>query len=239
MTTFDDHLSFNAMFAALRNGQMPPRSKVSKAVQIAVTANPNAFGWQALFYPRGRSLIFNIPNIDGTFDQHVCNTGLQSQPWCRFKNMNASCFGLFNDNLYFGGSSGAVYQADHGSLDAGAPIQAIVQQAWNKLGTAQRKRLAAARPVVQSNASLTYNFRVGFDYTDPNIPIPVATPQNGTKWDVSPWDTSPWSVEDNVDPRWHIAGGSGTAVGWGIAIASTATTQWLRTDLRFEGGNAL
>ena len=76
---------------ALKLGQLPPRSKVSTAVQNAVRANLTAFGWQALYYPRGRRLIFNIPNPDGTFCQHVQNTALQSQPWCRFVNMNAYC----------------------------------------------------------------------------------------------------------------------------------------------------
>jgi hypothetical protein len=239
VTTFDDHLSFNAMFNALRNGQMPPRSKVSKAVQIAVAANQTAFGWQAIFYPRGRALIFNIPNSDGTFDQHVCNTGLQTQPWCRYKGMNASCWGLFNDRLYFGGPNGTVYQADTGNQDAGAPVQAMAQQAWNKLGTAQRKRLAAVRPVLQAISSVSYNFRVGFDYVDPNIPIPVVSSATGSPWDTSPWDTSAWSTEVNIDPRWRVGGGSGTALGWGISIAARESVQWLRTDLRLEGGNAL
>lgn len=239
VTTFDDHVSFQAMFNAIRNGQLPPRSKVSKAVQLAVQADQDAFGWQALYYPRGRSLIFNIPNPDGTFAQHVCNTGLQTAPWCRYLDMPASCFSLLGDMLYFGGPGGAVYQADTGNLDNGAPITAVAQQAWNKLESANRKRLAAARPVIQSVGGIAYNFKVGVDYQDLNIPIPVVTTGVGSSWDVSPWNTSPWSAEHNVDSRWHVAGGSGTAVGWGIAITSGQDVTWLRTDLRLEGGNAL
>src|SRR6185437_6624641 len=51
---------------------------------------------------------FNIPNPDGTFDQHVMNTGNVNLPWCRFVNMNAICFGLFENNLYFGDALGNV-----------------------------------------------------------------------------------------------------------------------------------
>lgn len=239
ITTYDDHVTLQQMFTALRLGEMAPRSKVSKAVQLAVQANKNAFGWQALYYPRGRSLIFNIPNPDGTFDQHVCNTGLPTQPWCRYTGMNAYCFGLFNDLLYFGAANGTVYQADTGYLDNQGAIQATSQQAWNKLNTATRKRVSAARPVVQSIGGIAYTFKVGFDYVDLNIPIPSVTPGVGSAWDVSPWDTSPWSSEITVDPRWRIGGGSGTAVGFGISVAATQSVSWLRTDLRMEGGNAL
>jgi hypothetical protein len=94
LTTYDDHSPLQQQLVALKLGQLPPRSKASTAVQNAVRANLNAFGWQALYYPRGRRLIFNIPNPDGTFSQHVQNTALQSQPWCRFVNMNAYCWGF-------------------------------------------------------------------------------------------------------------------------------------------------
>jgi hypothetical protein len=218
---------------------MAPRSKVSKAVQDAVQANQNGFGWQALYYPRGRSLIFNIPNPDGTFDQHVCNTGIPGQPWCRYRGLNASCFGLFNDLLYFGGPAGTVWQADYGVRDGAAAVEAIAQQAWNKLGSAQRKRVSAARPVVQSGGQVSFNFGLGFDYGPLDIPIPIATPGLGSPWNVSPWNTSPWSTEVTIDPRWRVGGGTGTAIGFGLTVAAAQAVLWLRTDLRLESGDAL
>lgn len=239
ITTFDDHVTLQQMLTALRVGEMAPRSKVSKAVQEAVKANHNGFGWQALYYPRGRSLIFNIPNPDGTFDQHVCNTGSQEKPWCRYVGMNASCFALFNDLLYFGGANGIVYLADYGNLDVNAPIEADGQQAWNKLGSAQRKRVTAARPIVQSTGAIAYEFAVGFDYVELDIPIPVVTPAFGSPWDTSPWDTSPWSAEVTIDPRWRAGGGTGTAVGFGLRVGAAQVVSWLRTDLRLETGSGL
>lgn len=239
ITTFDDHVTLQQMFTALRLGEMAPRSKVSKAVQEAVQANQNGFGWQALYYPRGRSLIFNIPNPDGTFDQHVCNTGSQGQPWCRYVNQNASCFALFNDMLYFGGAVGTVFLADFGTLDVNAPVEAVGQQAWNKLGSSQRKRVSAARPIIQSSGGISFEFALGFDYNALDIQIPVSTPAVGSPWNTSPWNTSPWSSEITVDPRWRVGGGTGTAVGIGLTVASAQTVQWLRTDLRLETGDAL
>ncbi len=237
-TTFDDHVPLHNQLVALQSGTLPPRSKVSGAVAKAVAAGAGLFGWQALFYPKGRRLIYNIPNPNGSFDQHVCNTALPNAPWCRFTGMNAHCWGLFDNDLYFGGAAGKIYQADTGGLDNLGAIQTVAQQAWNKLDSPQRKRVAAVRPVLQTRGSLAYEFAVGFDYQPLSIPVPVVTTATGSFWNTSYWNVAPWSTEDSVNVQWRIAGGSGTSVGWGIALASTAGATWFRTDLRLEGGNA-
>lgn len=247
VTTFDDHVALSAEMEALTEGRLPPRSKVSTAVQAAVTANASGFGWQALYYTKGRRLIFNVPNPDGTFSQHVQNTAVSYvddvtgrivSPWCRF-NMPANCWGLFNDNIYFGGANGIVYRADTGSLDNLGVISGRAQQAWNTFKSPNRKRMTDARPIVQSFGNLTYTFSVGFDYGNINISDVVSTSATGSPWDVSPWDTSPWSPEFQVSTQWRSSGGDGVAVGWAIDVSSVNAVTWLRTDLRGEIGKAL
>lgn len=239
LTTNDDHVPLQQELVALKLGQLAPRSKVSNAVQAAVSANASAFGWQALYYPRGRRLIFNVPNPDGTFDQHVCNTGGNDQPWCRFRNMNAFCWGLYKDALYFGAAGGIVYAADTGNLDVLGAITASGQQAWNTFENAVRKRVSAARPIIQSVGSVGLSFSLGFDYGDLNISNAVAISAQGSPWDTSPWDTSPWSAESAVTTAWRISGGTGVAVGIGLNVAAVNSVKWLRTDLRGELGSAL
>ena len=224
---------------ALKLGQLPPRSKVSNAVQMAVQANAAAFGWQALYYPRGRRLIFNIPNPDGTFDQHVCNTGQPELPWCRFVNMNGFCFGLFEDGLYFGAQGGIVYQADTGTLDGLGSVNGLGQQAWNTFNDPRRKQVTAARPLIEFVGSTGIDFVIGFDYGDLSTRTPIVVGSSGSPWDTSPWDTSPWSPESTVSDVWHLSAGSGTAISVGITIAANESVSWLRTDLKFKPGAAL
>jgi hypothetical protein len=248
LTTFDDHVPLQQQLVALKDGALPPRSKISTAVQTAVQLNPNGFGWQALYYPKGRQLIFNIPNPDGTFDQHVQNTGLSYQdpktgmtasPWCRFLNWNGYCFALFGNNLYFGGDSGMVYQADTGSLDDLGAISAVGQQAWNMFQNPLEKRLTAARPLLESTTGLSFSFGIGFDYGDLDIETEGATTGTGSPWNTSPWNTSPWSPESTVSILWHASGGTGVAISVGIALDTTQGATWLRSDLRFEEGTYL
>jgi hypothetical protein len=229
VTTFDDHIPLSAELQALTQGRLAPRGKISTAVQAAVAANASAFGWQALYYTKGRRLIFNIPNPDGTFSQHVQNMAVSypdpmaervTSPWCRFVNMNAQTWGLFKDNLFFGGANGTVYQADTGSLDLLGPIHGTAQQAWNTFEQPYRKRLTDVRPIIQSFGQLNYSFSVGFDYASLNITDQVATSAVGSPWDTSPWDTSLWSSEFSVSTLWRGAGGDGVAAGWSISASA-------------------
>lgn len=249
LTTYDDHVPLQQQLVALKNGALPPRSKVSTAVQAAVQANLSAFGWQALYYPRGRRLIFNIPNTDGSFSQHVQNTGMSYQdnftgettsPWCRFQNMNAFCWGLYKDSLYFGAQGGTIWQADTGTLDNTSAISANGQQSWNMFKNPARKRVTAARPVMNvATGGLTYSFGLAYDYGQVQITTDAAIVGGGSPWDVSPWDVSPWSPEDLVSTAWYAVGGSGVSISPTVAISSTNGGTWLRSDFRFEEGTYL
>lgn len=248
LTTYDDHVPLSQQLVALREGRLPPRSKVSGAVRAAVMANGAAFGWQALYYPAGRRLIFNVPNPDGSFSQHIQNTGityidpntnLPCSPWCRFQNMNGSCFGLFKNKLYFGAAGGVVYQADIGTLDVLGTVNANGQQSWNIFQNPERKRITAARPLVQSQGQTSYSFKLGYDYGNINIPITGATPGGGSPWNTSPWNTSAWSPEQQVSTLWHAAGGTGVAISAALSIAATNGATWLRTDFKNEIGSTL
>ena len=248
VTTYDDHVGLSAELEALKEGRQAPRSKISPAVQQAVASNSTGFGWQSLYYTKGRRLIINIPNANGTFYQHVMNvaisytdplTGRVINPWCRFTNMNAQCFGLYNDNLYFGGTDGIVYQADTGTLDNLGAVTGVAQQAWNTFEIPNRKRISAVRPIIQSYGNVSYSFSIGFDYGTLNISDQISASATGSPWDTSPWDTSPWSPDFSVSTLWRTGGGDGVAAGWAITLSATNSVAWLRTDFRGEMGNAL
>lgn len=243
LTILDDHTSLSTIISALDQGLPPPKSKITGAVQAEFASGGTLFGWQAILYPKGHAIIFNIPHTDGTFVQHVFSTAVQA--WARWVGLNASCWSLYKDNLYYGGAGGIVYQADTGNSDTGSvAIQASGQQAWTQLGPAlwnnfnqaYRKRIAAVRPIVQATGSINYSFGIGFDYQSVNVIEAVSSPTTGSLWNVSPWNTTMWSSDSQVDTRWRIAGGSGQSISFGFNVAALQTITWLRTDLRVESG---
>lgn len=238
LTTFDDYVPLQQQLVALKVGQIPPRSKISGAVQKAVASSQGPYGWQSIYYPRGRRLIFNVPNPNGTFDQHIYN--VQQDAYCRFTGNNGSCWSVFNSNLYYGGANGIVYQADIDNTDSGTAITFDGQPAWNDFGSPQRKRLSAVRPNLGTLGIAPYRFGTAFDYEEVQLISSSQTiPTPGSPWDISPWDISPWSPEAGVYARWTMAGGTGVAMGFRLRGAAQVDLQWLRTDIRYETGKDL
>lgn len=231
MTTRD----YVSLKDVLINGQLGTASKVSGAVvSAAESVAPLTFGWQALMYRRGGMAIFNVPNTDGTFDQHVQN--LVTKAWCRFTDIPARCWGVFAEDLYFGSTDGTVYKADTGNTDGSDAIQGDGRQAWNSFGSAIRKRLTAVRPVVSSQGGISYEIGVGFDFRDANVSAASSTPQAGAVWDVALWDITPWSADSVTEINWRVASGSGQNLSPGLRVAGKQEISWLRTDFRIEVG---
>jgi hypothetical protein len=209
-----------------------PTSKVSGAHRSAALAGRDFFGWQALVYPKGAKVIFNVPVSATTFVQHVLNT--QTGAWCRWTGIPAFTWGLFNDNLFFGAADGTVNQADIGTTDNGQAIIADGQPAWNRFRSNQRKRVAAVRPLIQAEGSLEYALQVGYDYQPAPVAISGTISATGTPWG-SPWG-SPWSPAPRINIAWRAGRGSGVALSPRLYLASKQAVSWFRTDLRVETG---
>jgi hypothetical protein len=261
VTTLTDHTSLNSWFGAIRSGTPPALSKVSGAVLAATTANASAFGWQAIMYPGGGRMIFNIPNVDGSFAQHVINTATGA--WCRYLDISASCWCVYNNLLFFGSSDGTVYQAETGSADTGRlvfttesawdtspwditpwgpesianmPINADGQQAWSQLNSPYRKRIPAFRSIIQSEGTISYQAGIGYDYKPISLGTATSTEPTTAAWDVSPWDITPWGPGTIVDTNWRVAGGTGESVAMRVKVAALQQISWVRTDFRAETG---
>jgi hypothetical protein len=239
IATTSDHQQLSKMLIAAKLGETVPRSKIAGAATAAYMAGGSLFGWQAIYYPAGSRLIFNIPNPDGTFVQHIYNTSIQA--WCRFRDMQASCWAVFNDALYYGTAGGLVNKADTGFLDKETAIASRSQQAWQSFNSPLLKRLTASRIVVRTtNQGASYCFEVAFDYRNPGFFAPISTPIGASIWGVSTWGEFIWAASSLFsDMRWHMEGGEGSTLSWGIKANTKAETLWIRTDLMLEPGNML
>lgn len=236
--TANDHQQLSKLFIALKLGETPPRTKIAGAAALAYQLGSSLPGWQALYYPAGTRMLFNIPNPDGSFSQHVFNTSTQA--WSRFRGNNAYTFGIFGTRLYYGAANGNVVQADTGSSDNGAPILSQSQQAWQLFETPLKKRIALVRPVVQSQGVADFNFGLGFDYQAAGIQVPDSTigAAGALIWGASTWGApSVWGGSGTTDPRWRIAGGEGAAIGLSLTANTIVSATWIRTDFMIEPGS--
>lgn len=149
------------------------------------------FGWQGQIYPLGSYVLFNIPFSSTQSNQLVMNT--ETGSWCLFTGMNASCWSLYNDQIYFGGS-GVVYKADSGLQDDGGIITFDYQGAFNNFGQKSRKKhFQMIRSLLLTNGSPTILQSMNVDFSDvePTGTLSPTAPPAST-WDSGLWDSAMW-----------------------------------------------
>lgn len=197
-------------------------------------------GWQAVVYPRGHMALFNVPISATESWQYAMNT--QTGAWCRFKGMNARCWGLFGEDIYFGGASG-VWQADDGDDDDGADIAADMACAWaHPGGRGQRKRFTLIRPVIEANGPLTIAVRVNVDYKPelPSLDDAFTTDEEqGSLWGSMIWGTGYWGGP-TIRGDWYATYGDGYAASVRLRTLTNGLTVKLHNfDLKAEKASAV
>lgn len=214
--------------------------QIAKAVNDAVRTGKDTFGWQPIVYPKGTMIVFNVPQSTTVFHQYVFNT-ITGAP-CRFTGQNALCWGLLNDNLYFGGTDGKTYKADNGKADNGANIDTDALQAFSYFKTPSRKKVfKLAEPIFESdgdpNAAVDFN-------VDFNIQSPTATAQatatNASTWGTSLWGVGIWGTDGVIYRGWRGIRGVGRSGSVRVRIKSKVSrASWLATNINYVLGGQL
>lgn len=201
--------------------------------------NGKRFGWQGIIYTKKGYALFNVPNSN-QFEQHVIN--INTGAWCRFTNIRSYCWGLFEDNLYFGSDDG-IYKFDSGNSDNGTAIEGVVEQAFNDLGTQQIKRVSLVNPRVSTSKDFALTVYVDTDYKKRDLSYTnnIAVPP-GNLWDISPWNTTYWSADttETIQSQWIMC----SAVGFKVGVVFKTKTDgvlidWYDTGLRYEQGTGI
>ena len=239
--TIDGYVPISKALAGARTTDAAAISdKISGAVREAVALYKANFGWQPVLYPAGKMAIFNVPTYETSQSvQHVVNT--TTGAWCRFTNMDAFCWEVFNDKLYFAGN-GAVYQADYGYADNTADISASAKTAFSYFGgKGKEKRYQMARPIVTSDGTANFAMSANVDYEDePPTATPTYTGSVGTLWDAGLWDVSAWGGSPTVRKDWQSVDGIGHCASLYIkSQTKDIQLNWFSTDWIYESGGAL
>ncbi|HWU63571.1 MAG TPA: hypothetical protein VN112_16250 [Ensifer sp.] len=179
----------------------------------AVTSAGTYTGWELIAFPQSRMAIVNVPFPEGA-KQFVMNT--TTGAWCRFTNIPANTWAVWDDQLFFGGANGIVYKAETGSLDDVAPIDCLMVGAFNRFGTGlSQKQAKLITASLQLGAYTSAWLGVSVDYVT-KLPTATGTANNTTValWGVARWGVDVWA--GNTSKR-AIANANGV----GIAFAPT------------------
>jgi len=224
---------------ALLNAEISQAIAISDKIRLemtrAVTSYQNNFGWQLVQYPNANMLLVNIPVSSSKFEQYVMNTITGS--WCKFTGWNASCWELFDDEIYFG-TSATVVKAWDDDDDNGSNITADIVPAFNYFGSFTQKRFTMARPIFSSTGTpgVLMGMNTDFSTTDPSG-TPTLTSTAGDVWDTGVWDTAVWGGDFLIQRNWQSINGIGFSASLHLQMTTNAhEVRWLSYDVVYEDG---
>ena len=231
--------------SALQSSRLDPRINITDKIYFEISREISLystnFGWQIVYFASPNMLLINVPSDEG-IQQYVMHT--ISKAWCSFTGINATCFELSYDNLFFGGN-GYVGQFWNGYSDDGANINALVQQAYSYFDApGQLKRYTLVRPIIQTDngfPSVLCGINVDFDYQNQlgQIAFNPASTDLGT-WDNAIWDTNTWGGSLSINRIWQGVTGLGFSAGINMSMASQGIdVHWVSTDYVMEKGGVL
>jgi hypothetical protein len=231
--------------AGLQSTRLDPRvnitDKIFFAISQATSQYSTFYGWQINYFARQNMLILNVPAIGGS-EQYVMHNITKS--WAKFTNINANCWELSGDDMYFGGIGyvGKFYDTD---ADAGNNIRGFVQQAYSYFESrGQLKRFTLVRPILQTDNGLPTvlcGLSVDFETIDltSQISFNPSILQTGL-WDVATWDNANWGGGLTTTKIWQGVSGLGYAGSVSLNVVSQGIEfHWASTDYVMERGGVL
>lgn len=234
--------------SALQSSRLDPRvnltDKIYYAVSQAASQYSTLFGWQIHYFAKQNMLILNIPTDEG-YNQYVMHT--ITKAWAQFTNIEAICFEIHNNNMYFG-SNGYVGKFWDTYSDNGSNINATVQQAYSYFDSrGQLKRFTMVRPIFlvdQGNPSILCGVNVDFETTNALGSV-TFNPESGSVgvWGVSDWDDGDvWSAKGSlyVSKVWQGVTGIGYSAGiYMVTAVQGIEVHWASTDYVMEQGGVI
>jgi hypothetical protein len=231
--------------SALQSSRLDPRINITDKIYFAVSEAADLynaeFGWQIHYYAKQNMLIFNIPVIGGQ-QQYVMHN--ITKAWASFSGMNATCFEVYDENMYFGGN-GFVGRFWDGLSDNDQNIKASCQQAYSYFDSrGQLKRFTMVRPILFTDNGLPAilcGINTDFD-TQNNIGQVSFNPALVSVgiWDVATWDDFDWGGGNTISKQWQGVTGTGYAGGIILNIATQdIDVRWASTDFVMEKGGVL
>ena len=231
--------------AGLQSTRLDPRvnitDKIFFAISQAADLYANNFGWQINYFAKVNMLIVNIP-VTGGSEQYVMHNITKS--WARFTNINANCWELSGDDMYFGGT-GFVGKFYDTFADAGTNITAFVQQAYSYFDSrGQQKRFTLVRPILQTDNGLpTVLCGISTDFDTVNLTNQISfNPSilNTGEWDLDTWDNANWGGGLVTTKIWQGVTGLGYAGSVSMNVVSQRIEfHWASTDFVMERGGIL
>lgn len=206
-----DLIAFSEVFASGENPNT--QSKLVGAIKAAVNSYATNFGWEMISYPTQGLIIINVPVSSIKSTQYVVNT--RSGGCSQFTAINAHCFTIYDNDLYFGGET-KIYNGLVGESDDGEYINIDIQTAYSNFGINQEKTLNYIKPSLGIDGTPGFNYSLNFDFKTSDLATSELQSVEGNLWDTFYWDEVYWSAETEIKTNQYGVNGEGIFISYRI-----------------------
>ena len=185
-------------------------ANINNAMNEAARSYKDNFGWELTPYAKGTMAILNVP-IQENETQHQFVVNTLTGAWCKFTGMNANCWAVFRDRLFFGGNTGFVYEADTTGMDVDEPIRADGQGAYHYYSMkGQLKQWKMLQPLVTTDSGARPAVGISTDFQDnAAVGTPTAASSPSALYDTAIYDTDSYATENRSVVDWTGISGIG------------------------------
>ena len=208
---------------------------IAPTVTDAIQSNRDALGWEAVLFTPAKWLLFNVPVSTNVVEQHVMNT--QTGAWCQFKGMNAKCWHVAGDDIFFGAGDGKVMKANSGGKDGEDPISSLARSAYNYLGSPYDKQFRLIRAYLESDAGQTQvSVGASTDFARANPMLGAATLSDiGSFWGEAVWDVAVWATGIDRSRVWTALNLQGSSISIHVACRTAdEPLTWFSTEILYD-----
>lgn len=204
--------------------RVSPFLQIMDTVRQAIKTYQTNYGWQLIEYFRGQLAILNVPVVANKSAVQYGINVLTGAPFS-WSGINANCWEIFNDALYYGANDGSVYQYDVDAADGNTPVVATLQTAWNYFNKrGMRKKFNSVRPLITTDFAVTPALGLNIDFGSGGtvtIPSFAASGSGGSFWDSAVWDNAVWPSESANSIQWQSVAGEGFAASLTMQVTTT------------------
>lgn len=211
-----------------------------------VVAQRSGAPWNCVVWPTQQMVIVSPPTGSGQ-QPLMLVANARTGAWCTFTNLDATCFVLFQDRMFFGTNDGAVVEMEVTGADQAAPYTATVIPLFDPLKSpASLKTGLLARSSVRAKSKVRVKLSLQADYNIilPPPPDDISTVV-GSVWGNAKWGSGVWGTTATKETfrEWQSVAGSGYA----LAVASQVTSgsssppdvEFVETELTYDMGDVV
>lgn len=180
--------------------------------------------WEIAKWDKNEAFYVNTPSDVPSQPSLTIVGNLKTGAFSTYSGWDTRCFGISNDQLYFGSNDGTVRMAEFGGTDNGMPYTAQAAFAWDHLGSPGFiKSVKQAQAIWNTNRPFAFRISASVDYIQ-SFPIAPNAVGDGTipsLWDVGLWDQAQWDngeVLYNVVSHQANVGRTGKAISMQVQV---------------------